>query len=150
MCINRIYWFDLLLNSVLLQWFPWLRANWWCNYIFVLFFLLWTVLHFIATINATKFSCIWRLNCDNEHVVRWVTSTEPEPINNVYNTTVMPMSFRLILVLLMIANLISNCIWDYFIVNKTLPKIRSDLDMIEDSQHPSNTKTCLIPEKQVD
>lgn len=82
--------------------------------------------------------------------MRWVTSSEPEPINNVYNTTVMPMSFRVVLVLLMVSNLISNCVWDYVIVNKTLPKYRSYIDTIEGSQDPSNAKPFLISGKYLD
>jgi hypothetical protein len=62
------------------------RAPWLSNHIFVFFFALWTIMHFTATLTQTKFSCIWRLNCDNDHVVRWVTSAEPEPIYNNFNT----------------------------------------------------------------
>jgi magnesium-transporting ATPase (P-type) len=93
------------------------RSSWCRNYVFVFFFLLWTAVQFSATLTASKLSCIWRLNCDNNHVVRSVTSSEPVAINNIYNTTVMPMEFRGILVALMVANLILNCSWDYYVVN---------------------------------
>jgi len=94
------------------------RANWFKNYIFVFFFALWTALQFGATLSASNLSCIWRLNCDNDHAVRFVTGTEPEAIYNPWNTTVMPMGFRWILFVLMVVNLILVCAWDYFVVNK--------------------------------
>ena len=93
------------------------RGNWFRNYVFVFLFLLWTAVQFSATLTASRLSCIWRLNCDNDNVVRSITSSDPVPINNVYNTTVMPIEFRGMLVALMVANLILNCIWDYFVVN---------------------------------
>lgn len=93
------------------------RSNWFRNYVFVFFFILWTVFQFSATLTASRFSCIWRLNCDNDHVVRSVTNPDPVAINNIYNTTVMPMDFRVKLVALMVTNLILNCAWDYFVVN---------------------------------
>lgn len=110
------------------------RANWWRNYIFVFFFFLWTSWQMAATLSASEFSCIWRLNCDNDHVVRSVTSTEPEAINNNFNTTVMPMEFRGILVALMMANLALICAWDYFVVNRALPKVGKQVGLPEDSQ----------------
>ena len=93
------------------------RSNWFRNYVFVVFFLLWTACHISATLTASRFSCIWRLNCDNDNVVRFVTVPYPVPIHNIFNTTVMPMEFRVKLVILMMANLILNCSWDYFVVN---------------------------------
>ena len=93
------------------------RSNWFRNYVFVFFFLLWTACQLSATLTASRFSCIWRLNCNNENAVRFVTIPFPVPIHNIYNTTVMPMEFRVKLVALMVANLILNCSWDYFVVN---------------------------------
>lgn len=99
------------------------RANWFKNFVFVFLFSLWTASQFGATLSASSFSCIWRLNCDNDHVVRWVTSTEPEPIYNNWNTTVMPVGFRWILFALMLANLFLVCAWDYWVVNSLLYKV---------------------------
>ena len=42
------------------------RASWWRNYLFVLLATLWTVFVFVMTIYPSSFSCIWRVNCDNE------------------------------------------------------------------------------------
>ena len=57
--------------------------------------------------------------------MRSVTSSEPDPIKNVYRTTVMPLGFRGLLVGLMAANLIIVCAWDYCIVNKMFRKFGS-------------------------
>lgn len=62
------------------------RRGWFKNHVFVLFFLLWTTMHFVATLHPSSFSCIFRLNCTNGNVVRSVTNSEPQPINNTFNT----------------------------------------------------------------
>ena len=124
------------------------RANWFRNYVFVSFFALFSAIHFAATLTNTKLSCIWRLNCDNDHAVRWVTSPDPEPIYNNFNTTVMPMSFRVVLCVLMIANLIANCAWDYFVVNMALPKIGSKLGVVDDSQHATSKNQIVASQKK--
>jgi hypothetical protein len=46
-----------------------------------------------------------------KNVVRWVTTSELIPINNPFNTTVMPLSFRFILVVIQIANLVTLIVW---------------------------------------
>jgi hypothetical protein len=63
------------------------RKGWFNNYILVFFFCLWTAFQFSATLTASSWSCIWRLNCDNDHVVSSVTSGI-QPINNPWNTWV--------------------------------------------------------------
>jgi magnesium-transporting ATPase (P-type) len=110
------------------------RENWFRNYVFVFLFILFTSMQFGMTLSASNFSCIWRVNCDNDHAVRSVTSSEPEPVNNVYSTTVMPAEFRWLLVGLMVANLILNCAWDYFVVNKAICR-RDGKKLENDSQH---------------
>jgi magnesium-transporting ATPase (P-type) len=42
------------------------RASWWRNYVFVLLAILWTVIIFLMTTYPSSFSCLWRVNCDNE------------------------------------------------------------------------------------
>jgi predicted P-type ATPase len=92
------------------------RANWIKNYIFVFFVVAFTLLHFYATLVPGSVSCLFRLNCVNENVV-------PDPfgemisIQNSFNTTIMPVSFRYILVAIIIANLVANVVWEYFVVN---------------------------------
>jgi magnesium-transporting ATPase (P-type) len=42
------------------------RENWWKNYVFVFLAALWTIFQFVMTIHPSNFSCIWRVNCNNE------------------------------------------------------------------------------------
>ena len=42
------------------------RQNWWKNHVFVVFAILWTSFVFVMTTFPSEFSCIWRVNCDNE------------------------------------------------------------------------------------
>jgi hypothetical protein len=42
------------------------RQNWWKNHVFVFLAILWTSFVFGMTIFPSEFSCIWRVNCDNE------------------------------------------------------------------------------------
>jgi magnesium-transporting ATPase (P-type) len=42
------------------------REAWIRNYVFVFFALLFTVFQIVATLYPSAFSCIWRVNCDNE------------------------------------------------------------------------------------
>jgi magnesium-transporting ATPase (P-type) len=42
------------------------RESWWRNYVFVALCLLWNAFVFVMTIYPSEFSCIWRVNCDNE------------------------------------------------------------------------------------
>ena len=140
------------------------RASWFKNYIFVFFFALWTAVQFGATLSASKLSCIWRLNCDNDHAVRFVTGTEPEAIYNPWNKTVMPMEFRWILFALMVVNLILVCAWDYFVVNnvtfltKVLRRLPVQLQPSELPVQPSDsdprayekkTSTSIISSNQM-
>lgn len=93
------------------------RQGWLRNYWFVLFVTVFTFLHFYATMVPGKLSCFWRLNCENENVVNGVTAREKMPIQNPFNTTLMPESFRAKILVIMIANLISIVVYEYFIVN---------------------------------
>jgi len=91
------------------------RAGWFRNYWFVFFAMLWSAIHFIATLVPSELSCLFRVNCSNEDVVRAVTDVA-QPIQNLYNTTLMPVNFRWLLACLMVSNLVLNVGWDYFIV----------------------------------
>ena len=104
------------------------RGNWFRNYVFVFLFLLWTAVQFSATLTASRLSCIWRLNNDNDNVARFVSVSYSVPINDVYNTTVMPIEFRGMLVALMVVNLILNCTWDYFFVNRQFVRNNTEND----------------------
>jgi hypothetical protein len=42
------------------------RQGWWRNYVFVVLSITWLLFIFVMTIYPSSFSCIWRVNCDNE------------------------------------------------------------------------------------
>jgi predicted P-type ATPase len=42
------------------------RKAWYRNYVFVFLSLTWTLFVFVMTLYPSEFSCIWRVNCDNE------------------------------------------------------------------------------------
>jgi magnesium-transporting ATPase (P-type) len=93
------------------------RRGWWRNYVFVAFALFYTFLQFYITMVPSKLSCVWRVNCVNEDTVRTITSADPLPIQNPFNTTVMPESFRWKVLLIMICNAMATSGYEYFIVN---------------------------------
>jgi hypothetical protein len=93
------------------------RRAWIHNYVLVFFVSIYTTIHFYITLVPGTLSCFFHVNCDNEDVVRGFTITEPMAIQNPWNTTIMPVDFRRGLVGLMVANLLTTCGWDYFVVN---------------------------------
>jgi cation-transporting ATPase 13A3/4/5 len=93
------------------------RQGWFQNRAFVYLALAFTVLHFYATLVPGSVSCIFRVNCSNENVVRTITSATLRPIGNFFNSTVMPISFRRELVVIMFLNAVTIMSYDYFIVN---------------------------------
>jgi len=42
------------------------RSAWYKNYLFIALATLFTAMQFIMTLYPSSFSCIWRVNCDNE------------------------------------------------------------------------------------
>jgi hypothetical protein len=70
------------------------RQAWWRNYLFVAFALFYTVIQFYITLVPGEISCVWRVNCVNENTCRGVVTYDALPIQNPFNTTVMPEQFR--------------------------------------------------------
>jgi hypothetical protein len=93
------------------------RSGWLENYRFVACIVVFTALHFYVTLVPGKLSCLWRVNCSNNDLVYSVSLQGKIPIQNPYATTVMPLHFRVTLIVVMILNTLTNCGWDYFVVN---------------------------------
>jgi len=93
------------------------RAGWLHNWRFVCFVVIWTTIHFTVILYPSTLSCFFRVNCDNDNALRGATSSDVTPIQNPWNTTVMPMDFRIKLLILIIANAIVTSSWEYFVVN---------------------------------
>jgi hypothetical protein len=116
------------------------RQYWIKNYVFVCLSSFWMICVFVITPYPSNFSCVFRVNCSNEvsictlyqvsashgerashpgfpfsaqsqNIVRNLTSGTPRPISNAFNTTVMPLSFRWMLVGIMISYLVAVFSW---------------------------------------
>jgi len=93
------------------------RQSWFRNYLFVIASLTLTFVQFYAAMVPGDLSCFWRVNCDNNHLQIGVTAREKMPIQNPFNTTVMPEAFRWKILVIMIVNLFTIMAYDYFVVN---------------------------------
>lgn len=95
------------------------RASWFLNHWFVGVVVFFTLLHFYITLVPGTLSCVFRVNCRNENVVRSVSTFSAYPIQNFWNTTEMPSSFAVTLIVFMILNSATVVVWEYFGVNGT-------------------------------
>lgn len=93
------------------------RAGWIYNWRFIFFIVAWTVVHFTIILYPSTLSCFFRVNCENKNVLRGATSDDLVPIQNAWNHTVMPLHFREILLVIVIMNGVTLCLYEYFIVN---------------------------------
>jgi hypothetical protein len=93
------------------------RKGWYHNYVFVVFAALYCFMHLYIILVPGKLSCVWRVNCVNENTSRPITSDEPFPIQNPFNTTIMPYNFRVQILLLVIFNAIAIAGYEYLVVN---------------------------------
>lgn len=98
------------------------RAGWLYNWRFVFCVIAWTIIHFTITLHPSTLSCFFRVNCSNDDVVRFATSDELVPIQNPWNTTVMPLKFREIIIVICIMNAVALCSWEYFFINGFIGK----------------------------
>jgi cation-transporting ATPase 13A3/4/5 len=113
------------------------RQAWIRNYILVLLVFAYTFMQFWITLVPGKLSCFWRVNCNNEDVVRHVTSPEPDPILNPFNTTVMPQDFRNKLIAIMVCNTVAVVAWDYFVVNGIRQRLAAKKRTVKEMGEPS-------------
>jgi hypothetical protein len=92
------------------------RRGWFQNYFFVVLATAFAFIHLYITLKPGELSCFWRVNCENESVVASVTF-DPIPIQNKFNTTMMPESFQRGLIGIMIGNGVAIACWEFFVVN---------------------------------
>jgi magnesium-transporting ATPase (P-type) len=93
------------------------REAWYRNFVFAALFIGFATIHIVITVHPGNMSCLWRVNCDNDHIVRGITSTEPSPIGNFFNSTIMPLEFRLSLLGIMLTNFAAVLVFEFFVVN---------------------------------
>jgi magnesium-transporting ATPase (P-type) len=93
------------------------RQGFFRNTAFVSLVLFFTAIHFIITLVPGKLSCVFRVNCENEDVVYSIANGDFVPIQNPFHSTVMPVNYRIIMVILMVTNTAAIVGWEYFVVN---------------------------------
>jgi cation-transporting ATPase 13A3/4/5 len=122
------------------------RQAWIRNYMFVVPALAFVAIQFYITLVPGRLSCFWRVNCENDDVVLSLVKGEPIPIQNPFNTTVMPLEFRWFLIFIMIANGISVMAWDFFAVNKTRQRLANDRRNKKSilTQPPSDSEPAMV------
>jgi len=94
------------------------RAASFRNYWFMFFALCFTFIHVYITLVPRHVSCFFRINCTNDYVNRGLTVADEFPVNNPFNTTVMPLSFRWKMVAIGAGNIIAVVLYDNFIINR--------------------------------
>jgi len=93
------------------------RAPWLFNWRFVILCVCYLTVHFTVIMVPSKLSCIFRVNCEGDDIVRGATTPELIPIQNSINTTLMPVEFRRGIIGIIVGNLVAIMAWEYFIVN---------------------------------
>jgi magnesium-transporting ATPase (P-type) len=93
------------------------RQSWLKNYKFVTCVCFFTALHFYVTLVPGRLSCFWRVNCTNKDLVYSVSLQGKIPIQNPYASTIMPLDFRVKLIIIMVLNTLTNIGWDFVVVN---------------------------------
>jgi magnesium-transporting ATPase (P-type) len=120
------------------------RQAWYRNYIFAAIWSGFFCMHIFITLYPGSLSCLWRINCDNDHVVRGVLSAEPSPIGNPYNTTIMPIEFRLKLLAIMMANFLAVLAYEYLIVNGVWQRKRALKELAQPQAASKNGGSTLV------
>jgi hypothetical protein len=123
------------------------RKGYFHNYWFVLVSTTFAVVHFYACMVPGSLSCFFRINCDNEDTVIGVTTRERVPIQNPFNTTLMPHDFRVKILVIMVVNLVTIMSYEYFVVNGIrqymAKKNRAKAALLQHHGHDKEVKTPL-------
>lgn len=97
------------------------RAAYFKNWRFVALSTCFLVMQFVANWYPGKWSCIFKVNCDNENlpysILTLYKGEKVKVIQNEWNTTLMPTTMRGKLMGLMIGNLIALICWEKLVVN---------------------------------
>jgi cation-transporting ATPase 13A3/4/5 len=137
------------------------RASGLLNWRFMFFAIVWTIIHFVVILYPSELSCFFRVNCDNENVVRGATNNEYTPIQNPWNTTLMPVSFRHTILILCIFNGVALIMWEYLVINGPVAnylkslfpkqnKLLGGVGYVHDSQDELHSAPSVVPEHGVE
>lgn len=93
------------------------RKHWVRNYPLVVLVAGFMFIHYWITLVPGPMSCWLRINCVNEdNHASSVYNMGPVAIQNDYNSTLMPVEFRIFLAVLMTINFLAVVGWEFFIV----------------------------------
>jgi len=92
------------------------RGAWWTNWRFVGFLIVYIIIHIYIILVPSKLSCFFRINCQDPNLLRSATNEDINPIQNPWNTSVMPEAFRGMLVILIVWNTVSIMAWERVVV----------------------------------
>ena len=102
------------------------RAGWFMNWRFVILSIGFSIIQFYIALVPSKLSCLFRVNCVNDDVVRQVTTGGGDnlvPLQTPYANTILPVEFRWVIASLMFTNLIAIMVWEYYVVNGFMMRI---------------------------
>lgn len=124
------------------------RRAWIRNYVLVALVIVYTTIQFYITLVPSRLSCVFHVNCVNENGVRAVVENHPIPIQNPFNTTVMPEYFRNGLIGLMVGNILCVCGYDYFVVNGIRRWYGRKRRLVSKASSSSTTEAAAIVEEK--
>jgi cation-transporting ATPase 13A3/4/5 len=93
------------------------RSSWTRNTWLLVVLAIFMTLQLVITFVPSKLSCLFRVNCNNDNVIRSVSTWEAFPIQNDWNTTEMPVSYRITLFCYMLVNTLVVLAYEYYGVN---------------------------------
>lgn len=129
------------------------RRSWFRNYSFVVLAVAFCIIHSFIIFVPSKLSCFFRVNCENENVGRGVTGGAALiPIQNVFNTTMMPDAFQWKIFAIIVANSMAVSLFEYFVVNG-IRRRRASKNLAQGpskglEEQPTETKSSSASESQ--
>jgi magnesium-transporting ATPase (P-type) len=93
------------------------RGSWFRNTWLLVVLIIFITIQVVITLMPSKLSCLFRVNCSNEDVIRSVSTWEAFSIQNDWNTTEMPVSYRITLLVYMLLNTAVVMAYEYYVVN---------------------------------
>lgn len=118
------------------------RRAWIRNWFLVTLLTGYTAIHFYITLVPGELSCFFRINCLNEYTFDGVFGALD--VQNDFHTTIIPESFRHVLLVIMISNVVTNIAWDYLVVNTSRQHLGTKRRQQAALRQENETKTLDI------
>lgn len=92
------------------------RANWLNNWTLAIGLAIFYSLIIVMLFSVSVFSCLFRVNCVDEYMIRGITISSVGPVNNWEHSTVLPDAFRIKLLVIILFNLAVACFWEKVVI----------------------------------